>query len=120
MSQEQPNKEILSIEHNDDEKGYVPFSEYLENHTERVRKREADAIDAMGESLLMEIDHKNTIKDAIKEKQIKYIVKKTSKYSGEYLLELDYRDVLDIFNEVRYENRSFWTKLKEKFNLTRH
>lgn len=120
MSQEQPNKKILSIDHDDDEKGYVPFSEYLENHTKRVRKREADVIDALGESLLSEIDHKNAIKDAAKKEQINYIIKKTSKYSEEYLLELDYRDVLDIFNEVKYENRSFWVKLLEFFNLSHH
>lgn len=120
MSQDRLNKKILSIDYDDDEKGYVPFSEYLENHTERIRKREADAIDAFGESLLSEIDHKNAIKDATKREQIDYIIKKTSKYSKEYLLELDYRDVLDIFNEVKYENRSFGVKLLEFFNLSHH
>ena len=120
MSQERLNKKLLSIDHDDDEEGYVPFSKYLENHTERIRKREADAIDAIGEALLMEIDHKNSIKDITKNKQIDYVISKTSKYSREYLLELDYNDVLDIFNEVKYENRSFWTKLGEFFNLTHH
>ena len=121
MSKKKFSKEILSIDFEDDDKvGYAPFNQFLENHTNRIRNTEADAITAMGESLLMEIDHKNSVKDVTKNEQIDYIVNKTSKYSREYLLELDYNDVIDIFNEVKAENKSFFTKLLEFFNLSHH
>ena len=120
MSNKKLNKEIISIDHDDDQENYEAFSQFLDDHTKRVKKREADVITTMGESLLNEIDHKNSIKDVTKKEQIDYIIKKSSKYSEEYLLELDYRDVTDIFNEIKYENRSFWTKFLEFFNQSRH
>jgi len=121
VSQERLNKEILSIDHDDDEKvSYEPFADFLADHTNRIKKRESNDIAEMGESLLSEIDHKQSIKNITKEKQIDYIVKNSSKYSYEYLLELDYRDVDDIFSETKEENKSFWVKLGEFFNLTHH
>jgi hypothetical protein len=70
----------------------------------------------MGETLLSQIDHKKTIKDKEKMKLIKYIIKKSDKYNEQYLSDLDYNDVKDIFDEIKYENRSFFKKILEIFN----
>lgn len=120
MSEKKFSKEILSIDFEDDEVGYVPFNQFLENHTKREKNKDVSAIMDTGESLLAEIDHKKGIKDVTKANQIGFIIKKTGKYSREYLLELDYNDVLDIYKEVKYETRSFWVKLLEFFNLSHH
>lgn len=104
-------KEWLSIDADDDDKDYSAFSAFLEDHTERQKAVAADRITAMGEALLSEIDEKKEVQDQEKEILIKYIIKKTNKYSPKTLREYDINDVRDIHKEVKYENRSWLRKL---------
>ena len=108
------NKEILSIDHNDNNKeDFSEFTQFLEEHTERQKRKTASDIIEMGEDYLAEIDHKNEVKQEEKKPLIKYIRKKSNKYSEKYLLDLDYKDVVDIHQEVKYENRSIIKKFFE-------
>ena len=103
-------KEWLSIDADDDDKNYSAFSSFLEHHTARQKDKAAFDILEMGEDLLTEIDEKKTIQDQEKEELIKYIIKKSEKYSPKILREYDISDVRDIHAEVKYENRPFWKK----------
>jgi hypothetical protein len=109
--------EELSIDHDDDEYNYNEFSQFLEEHTKRQKNKTASEIINMGEDFLSEIDHKKQIKQQEKKPYINYIIKKTNKYSEKYLLELDYNDVLDIYEEIKYQNRSIFRKFIEFFGL---
>ena len=115
MKKKKLNKEILSIDHEDDADDYPEFNEFLNETTERTKKRDASEIFDMGDSFLSEIDHKKKQKHLESEPLIDYILSNTNKYSREYLNDLDHRDIQDIHSEVEYENRSFWVKLFEFF-----
>jgi len=107
----------LSIDHDDDEFNYNEFSQFLEEHTKRQKKRMASEIINMGEDFLSEIDYKKQIKQQEKKPHINYIIKKTNKYSEKYLLELDYNDVFKIYKEIKYQNRSIFRKFIEFLGL---
>lgn len=115
MSEKKPNKDLLSIGHVDDQENYEEFSDFLDSHTARQKHHIASEIEEIGEDCLKEIDHKKTVKEISQKKLIKYILKKSNKYSEEYLLDLDFNDVNDIHKELKYENRSFFRKLWEFF-----
>jgi len=114
VSQERQNKE-LSINYEDDQKDYEGFDEFLKENTERQKEKTAQEFADMGDYLLKEIDHKKSIKNVAKRKLIKYIMRKTNKYMEEYLWDLEYNDVNDIFDEVKLENKSFLKKVMEFF-----
>jgi hypothetical protein len=115
MSKKKFNKEALSIDYDDGEQqdDYDEFSNFLENHTERIKKNTASKILEMGEDFLNEIDHKKERKQKEKQPYIKYIIKKSNKYSQKYLLDLDFNDVVDIFYEIKNENKPFLKKFIE-------
>lgn len=108
-----PNKSILSIDYDDDQKGYDDFNQFLNKHTERQKRKTASEIIEMGEQFLSEIDHKRKVKEEEKKPLVNYIVKKSNKYSERYLLDLDFRDVKNIYDELKYKNRSFFRKFLE-------
>ena len=108
-----PNKSILSIDYDDDQKGYDDFNQFLNKHTERQKRKTASEIIEMGEQFLSEIDHKKKIKEEEKRPLVKYIIKKSNKYSERYLLDLDFNDVKDIYDELKYENRSLLKRVME-------
>jgi len=114
MGKEKINNETDLVNHEDDnEVTYDEFSNFLEKHTKREKHKLATDFVEMGENYLAEIEHKKNIKQKEKKPLIKYIIKKTNKYSEKYLSELDYNDVFDIYKEVKYENRSFLKKFAE-------
>lgn len=113
MSKRKISNKELSIDHDDDYYNYDEFSQFLEDHTKRQKNKSASHIIEKGEDFLAEIDHKKKIKQQEKKPLIKYILKKSNKYSEKYLLDLDYNDVKDIYNEIKYKNRSFFKKLFE-------
>lgn len=113
MSKKKVSNKEISIDHEDDQSGYDEFSQFLEDHTERQKEKYASEIVNMGEDFLAEIDHKMKMRQEQKKPLIKYITKKSSKYSEKYLLDLDFRDVNDIYDEIKYENRSVIKKFFE-------
>ena len=96
------NKNILSIDSDDDDKSYLAFSEYLEEDTQRKKKKTIHEIDEMGEQLLKEIERKNKNKALKSNKLIPYIIKHCDgKYEKIELMKYSYEDVLDIYNEIK-------------------
>lgn len=117
MSQKkQTKRDLLSIDHEDDQKNYEEFDKFITDHTERRKRRTADEIFEMGETFLAEIDHKKILQEEEKQELIPYILSKTNKYSTQYLHELSFEDVQDIHAEIKYQNRSFFRKLIEFFS----
>lgn len=106
-----PNKNILSIDCEDTQGDYNDFYNYLKNDTNRKKNKQAQDIIEMGNYLISEIEHKKNMKNIEKEPLIKYITSKTNKYSWEYLKELDFNNVNDIYHEIKYQNKSFMRKL---------
>lgn len=103
------NKDLLEHENNEDD--YDSYSEFLKKHTENEKRKAASEIIEMGEDYLAEIEHKKYLKNQKKITLINYILKKTNKYPKKYLLDLDYDDVYDIYNNVKNENKPFIKKI---------
>lgn len=108
--QKKRNKNILSIDYDDDQKNLNEFNNFLIKHTERQKNKTASEIFEMGDQLLSEIEHKKKIKEEEKKSLIKYILKKSDKYSKKYLSDLDFYDVKDIHKKIKCENRSLFKK----------
>lgn len=104
------NKEVLSIDYEDNQDSYKEFDKFITEHTERQKRKTASDIVELGETFIQQIEHKRTVKEKAKKPLIKYIVKKSNKYSEQYLLDLDYDDVLDIHTDIKYQNRSIFKK----------
>jgi predicted CopG family antitoxin len=106
------NKDLLSIEHDDDNEDYEAFNEFLTKHTERNKKKAYSEIEMFGDSYLKEIEWKKKKETNKKNKLIPYIIKHSEgKYDSKTLAEYSYEDVLDIYNEYRNKNRSFLSKI---------
>ncbi len=114
------SKDLLSIEHDDDNENYEAFNEFLTEHTERNKKIAYSEIEMFGDSYLKEIEWKKKKDDKKKTKLIPYIIKHCEgKYDSKTLLEYSYDDVLEIYNEYRKENRTLLSKfIHFIFNLS--
>jgi len=100
------DKNILSIDSDDDNKDYAAFSEYLEDDTKRKKNSTAHEIDEIAESLLKEIDRKNKNKAIKSNKLIPYILKHCDgKYDEVELKSYSFEDVQDIYNEIKSKNK---------------
>ena len=108
-------KDWLSIDTDDDDNNYGAFTKFLTNDTSRKSKIVSDQITAFGEVMLNEIDEKKKIQNEKKDVLIKYIIKKSKKYSPKTLREYELNDVKDIYDEIKYENKSFFKKLFDLF-----
>ena len=76
----------------------------------------AKQLEQEGESLLKEMEKKKKKRNSKKDDMILYIIKKTKdEYDVDELREYDYRDILDIYNDVKYQNRPWWIKMFEFF-----
>ncbi len=112
-------KDILSIDSDDDNLSYLALSKHLTEDTDRKKNLIFNEIELLGDDLLEEIDEKKTIKEIEKDKLIEYILKKSKKkYSLRQLKSYSYEDVKNIFDEVKIENRPFIAKMfRFIFNL---
>lgn len=100
------DKNILSIDSDDDNENYGAFSEYLENDTERKKNRAASEFEEIGEELLTEIEAKKTKQEIKKWEYILYILKHDDKtYSEKVLKSYSYGDVRMIYAELKKKNR---------------
>lgn len=115
MTKKYSNK-TLSIDFEDDNRDYEGFNHFLEDNTKRKRNVDANEITEFGNLYLAEIEHKNAINNKKKEKLIKYIVSKSDQHSLIFLNDLDYNDVLDIYNEVKGEKKSVFLKIIDFFS----
>ncbi len=101
------DKNILSIDHDDDNENYEAFSEYLKEHTKRTTRQFAFEIERDGDLLLKEIERKSKNKKLKASKLIPYILKNCDgKYSENELNTYSFEDIQDIYNEIKTENRS--------------
>jgi hypothetical protein len=100
------DKDILSIDSDDDNENYNAFFEYLEDDTQRKKRKTANEIDELGEQFLLEVERKKKNKILKSKKLIPYILKHSGeKYSENELLEYSFEDVQNIYNEIRVEKR---------------
>ena len=100
------DKNILSIDSDDDNNDYKAFSEYLEDDTRRRKNLTASEINQVADSLLKEIDKKNKNKTIKSNKLIPYILKRCDgKYGEEELKGYSFEDVQDIYNEIKIEKK---------------
>ena len=111
---------ILSIDADDDNKNYQAFDEYLQEDTKRKMNKTATVIDEWGELLLKEIDRKKKMEKLKIKKLIPYILKHCEgKYDKEELIAYTFKDVQDIYDEIKKENESFFiTFFHFLFNIT--
>lgn len=108
---------ILSIDTDDNDKDYQEFQEFFEKNTDRNKNKIANEFNEIGELLLAEIEEKNRLKNLEKQKFIKYILKKTNKYSSHLLLSYSYKDVENIYIEIKNRPNLIQKILKFVFNL---
>jgi len=112
-------KDILSIDYDDDNDNYVAFTKYLKDDTERRLNSTFKEIDKMGEDYLKEIEQKKAVKNKEKAKFAKYIVKHSRDiYTFERLMSYEYGDVQQIYVQLKDQRRSPINNfLKFLFNL---
>jgi hypothetical protein len=111
------DKKILSIDADDDDVDIKTFSKFIRDHTERDKNKIADEFQEIGEDLLSEIAEKNKRKDRLKAKQSKYIHKHSIDYTWNQLESYSYKDVQDIYNEIRSRRNFFNKAFRFIFNL---
>jgi acyl carrier protein phosphodiesterase len=103
---------ILSIDHDDDNENYDGFVKHLEEDTHRKKNRIAFEIEELGNNFIGEIERKNKLKKEKSNKLIPFILKYCSdKYSEKELEEYSYEDVKDIYDDLKNEHQSFFSKL---------
>lgn len=102
-----PDKNILSIDSEDDNENYEAFSQYLNEDTKRKKTHIATEFDKMGERYLKEIDRKKKVQAAKSEKLINYILKHCNgKYDYEELSTYSFQDINDIYTEIKTKRKS--------------
>lgn len=112
-------KDILSIEYDDDNSDYNSFNDFLMEDTRRQMNVAFKEIDRMGEDYLKEVEEKKARQNIEKAKYIKYIMKHNKGiYTAERLMSYEFADVLYIYNEIKDQKESrIKTFFKFFFNL---
>ena len=106
------DKEILSIEYDDDNENYEQFSKFLNENTNRKKKKTLREFEEMGKEYLKEMDANKNRQIIQKIKLIPYILKYSKdKYSEDDLLSYSLSDVRNIYNEIKRENSSMIFKI---------
>ena len=99
-------KNILSIDYDDDNENYGSFLEHLDEDMKRNKNKALSDIEQMGETYLLEIEEKKKRNEPIKDKYIKYILKKTkNRYTEKLLKSYSLDDVRNIYNELKSKNK---------------
>jgi hypothetical protein len=106
------DKNILSIDYNDDDKDYQSFDAFLQDDTNRKKNKAITEIEQSGELLLKEIDRKKKEKELKAKKLIPYILKNCNyKYDEETLYSYSFEDVKDIYDQIKAEKTPFIVKI---------
>lgn len=103
-------KKIISIDSDDDDDDYEAFVNYLNEDSKRNKNKFIGEVQTKGNVLLDEINKKNKIKHKKKLELIKYILKRSDKYDRDELMSYDVSDVIEIYEEVKVEKESFFSK----------
>ena len=90
-------------------------SKNIQNDLLKSQEYFAKQIQEEGEELLKQIEKKRKKHTNKKDDLISYILKKTNLYDEDELYHYDYRDVVDIYNDVKYQYRPWWVKFFEMF-----
>lgn len=99
------DKNLLSIDSDDDDNNYIVFSEYLIEDTKRKKEIAVLEIEEVGVKLLKEIDRKKNLQNKEKDKHIKYIIKHSKNFEYHDLKSYDINDVRDIYRKLKEENQ---------------
>jgi hypothetical protein len=112
-------KDILSIEYDDDDSDYNSFNDFLMKDTRRQMNVAFKEIDGMGEDYLNEVDKKKGRQNIKKVKYVKYIMKHNKGiYSTERLMSYEFADIFHIYTELKDSKQSKLIALfKFFFNL---
>lgn len=106
------NNQIPNDESNDD---LVGFLEYLNETTEHHKSSVAKTIAQEGDKLYREIQKKERSRNKEKEEYVEYILEKSSHYRLNYdkneLMGYSYRDVYEIYQETKKQNRNLFLKI---------
>ncbi len=101
------DKNILSIDFDDDNEQYEAFSQALTKDSERKKNSIAIEFNKKGEQLLKEIDRKKKNQTIKSKKLIKYILKYCNdKYNYEELNSYSYQDIYDIYIEIKEKRKT--------------
>lgn len=102
----------ISIDYDDDADDYDGFINLIENHTERQKKVFSSEINQMGDIFIEELERKSLKEDELKKELIPYILKKEPHiYDYNNLLSYSYKDVKDIYNEIKTKKANIFVKL---------
>lgn len=104
------DEKILSIDTDDDNENYQEFSEFIQEDTERKKKRDAEMINELGDMLVKSVEKKKKVEKLKAEKLIPYILKHSDSYNKDELTAYSFKDVQDIYDEIKKEHRPFFTK----------
>jgi hypothetical protein len=104
------NEKMLSIDADDDNEDYQAFSEFLQEDTERKKWRNAEMINELGDLLVKSVEKKRKVEKLKAEKLIPYILRHTDTYSKEELTAYSFKDVQDIYDEIKKEHKPFFIK----------
>ena len=103
---------LISIDSDDNNDDYVGFTKFIKEYENRQKSKIINDIEERGNVYLKEIERKKKENKHKINKLVPYILKKSpDKYSLEELTEYSYKDVLEIYNEVKKENRPFIVKM---------
>jgi predicted transcriptional regulator len=114
-----PDKNIISIDSDDDNENYEAFTQYLDEDTKRKKHHVAVDFNKTGEQYLKEIDRKKKVQKIDSQKLIVYILKHCNgKHGYEELNSYSYQDIKDIYNEIKQQRRPVIAKIfRFLFNL---
>jgi hypothetical protein len=106
------DKNILSIDYDDDNKNYQAFDEFLQDDTKRKKNKSANEIEQIGDQLLKEIERKKKEKQLKAKKLIPYILKNCDgKYDEEELYSYSFEDVKDLYDNIKAEKSPLIVKI---------
>jgi hypothetical protein len=111
------DKNILSIDSDDEDVDLKSFSKYLQDDTLRQKNKIASEFTELGEDLLSEIEEKNRKKESQKIKFVKYIFKYSDNYTLRQLNSYSFEDVQDIYNEIKNNRNTLRKIFRFIFNL---
>ena len=106
------DREVFKIEPDDDDGlSVMSFARHLEEDSERKKNKAALEFEEMGGKYLKEINIKKSKKGLKQRKLIPYIIKHRGDiYDEEDLMSYSFKDVQDIYDELKIEKKPFVTK----------
>lgn len=106
------DRDILSIDYDDDNENYEALSKHLQEDTERKKRKIANEFDAIGDDLLTEIERKRNNKKNRSRELIPYILKYSDdKYSEDELFSYSFDDIQEIYTEIRSKRKPLIAKI---------